>query len=325
MELALYHHGAGYYTRPSGSGAVGDYYTSAAGHPVFGALLAIQFQGMWQALDRPLRFHVVEMGAGNGLLARDVVDYAGQLQGEFAASLRYTALERRLSIGNSTTRPDHIEWITTGDIPLRGVVGCFFSNELVDAFPVHRFQIQRGQIREIYVALDEHGGFTEVLEEPSTPLSLGISGLGRSLGDGFRGEINLNIEPWVSAFSDALERGFVLTIDYGYRAQELYAPTRAEGTLQTYYRHTEGVSPYRRIGQQDITAHVNFSAIAAAGRSVALNSLGLRTQRQFLADLGFGAMVEKLRAMELSQRERNANMMAMLDLVKRKDLAPSRF
>ena len=317
MELALYAPGTGYYTRPSGRGATGDYYTSPAAHPIFGALLAIQFQSMWQALDRPHRFHVVEMGAGNGLLARDVVDYAGKLEPKFAASLFYTAIDRRHSVGCPPRMPDNEERITAAGIPLRGVVGCFLSNELVDAFPVHRFQIQGGQIEEIYVTLDEQGGFTDVAGEPSTPLlSRAISGLRPSLGDRFRGEVNLNIKSWNRAMSDALERGFVLTIDYGSCSEELYAPDRVAGTLQTYFQHTEGASPYVRIGRQDITAHVDFSAIAAAGRSVGLNSLGLRTQRQFLADLGFGAMMENLRVMGLSQRDRNANMMAMLDLVK---------
>ena len=317
MELALYHPQGGYYSSPSAFGVEGDYFTSPAAHPAFGALMAVQLQRMWEVMDRPPQFFVVEMGAGSGLLARDVVGYAARMSTAFAQSLRYLTLERYALPDEAATLPSCIYRIITGGVPLKGVVGCFISNELVDSFPVHRFQIYQEMVKEIYVALDEHGGLTEVLDEPSTPLlSQRLSSLGLSLPEGFEGEVNLHIGPWMNEVSAALERGFVITIDYGYEAEELYSHKRAGGTLQTHYRHTRGGSPYQRTGEQDITAHVDFSSIASEGKALVLDSLGLTTQSQFMRGLGFDDMLEQLRARKLSQRERDANMMAMLELVK---------
>ena len=321
MELALYHAQGGYYTTPSAFGAQGDYFTSPAAHPAFGALIAIQLQRMWEVLDRPSQFVVVEMGAGSGLLARDVVGYAAGMSASFAQSLRYMTLERYALPGEARPPPNGIYPIITRGVPLKEVVGCFISNEIVDSFPVHRFQIHQRAVTEIYVSLDEHGRLTDVLDQPSTPLlAQRLDGLGLSLPEGFLGEVNLRIGPWMNEVSTALGRGFVVTIDYGHEAGELYSHKRAKGTLQTHYRHTRGGSPYQHMGWQDITAHVDFSSVAAEGSSLGLQSLGLTTQSRFLKTLGFDAMLERLKEKKLSQGQRDANMLAMLELVKAEGL-----
>lgn len=316
MGLALFDPEGGYYTDEALFGPAGDYFTSPATHPAFGALVAVQLQRMWEVLDHPARFTVVEMGAGNGLLAGDVVEYAAGRSSDFSGCLNYVAVDR-FRPADESKAPDDTHRIIADGVPLSQVTGCFLSNELVDSFPVHRFQIHRGTVNEIYVALTEDGEFTEVTAEPSTPLlAERIEELALSLPDGFRGEVNLGIPPWLSQVSNALKRGFVVTIDYGYEAAELYSQARAGGTLQTYYRHTQGGSPYQRVGRQDITAHVDFSALGSTGNSLGLQLLGLRTQARFLRDLGFEAMHQKVRGLGLSDRERNANTMAMLELVK---------
>jgi SAM-dependent MidA family methyltransferase len=321
MRLALYHPLGGYYTRSSAVGASGDYFTSPAAHPAFGALFAVQLHRMWELLERPERFVVVEMGAGSRLLARAALDYAGRMGQDFAQSLRYVALERYADPAQGADRAISMQPVVTDSVPLKGVVGCLVSNELVDSFPVHRFQIDHGSVKEVYLTEDGRGGLTEVLDQPSTPLlAQRLAQLGRELPDGFQGEVNLDIAPWMREVSDALERGFVVTIDYGFEADELYSSKRAHGTLQTYYRHTQGGSPYQRVGKQDITAHVDFSFIASEGSSLGLVPLGLRTQSQFLKTLGFDLMLEALRAKELDQRRRNGNMMALLELVKAEGL-----
>ena len=317
MEFALYDAEDGYYTDPSAFGATGDYFTSPAAHPAFSALMAVQFQRMWELLGRPTLFHVVEMGGGAGLLARDVVDYARSLSESFARSLRYIALDRYAPQGNVLSGCGDAQVIVTSKIPLKGVVGCFISNELVDSFPVHRFKRDQETVKEVYVGIDADGDFIEVLDEPSTPMLVErLGNLVFTLPEGYQGEVNLNIGPWMGEVSAALARGFVVTIDYGYEAGELYAPDRLGGTLQTHYRHVLGGDPYLRIGKQDITAHVDFSAIASEGRSLGLVPLGLPAQSQFLRGLGFDGMLGRLRASNLSQRERDANVMAMLELVK---------
>ena len=317
MEVALYHPWGGYYTGASAFGAAGDYFTSPAAHPIFGALIAVQLLGMWRALDSPARFYVVEMGAGNGLLARDVIGYAECLPGAFAQSMRYIELDRYALMDTTAVPSPDTARIVTDKIPLDGVNGCIISNEFVDSFPVHRFQTHVGGVREVYVTLDEGSQFVETLDAPSTPaLARRLRDIGQSLPDGFRGEVSLGIGPWIGEVSTALERGFVITIDYGYTASELYAQERAGGTLQTYYRHTQGGSPYRRIGRQDITSHVDFSLVSSKGSEAGLSTLALVTQASFLRSLGFDGMAERLRRQRLGSREHQSNTMAMLELVK---------
>jgi len=338
MEVALYHPVDGYYTSKR-IGATGDYYTSPKAHPAFGASIAVELHAMWEALGRPSRFDAVEMGAGIGQLARDVVDYSQSLPGGFGDALRYVAVDRASPAlrHSGFRRNDGGRRVTSNALPFEGLVGCVLSNELLDAFPVHRFEIEDGAVREVYVTLTD-GAFTEVLDEPSTPLlaerlvplrpstSSGRTvevpfgrlraGSGRGLADGFRGEVNSGIGPWMAEVAAALDRGFVLTIDYGYEAAELYSEKRPRGTLQTYSRHTQGADPYRDVGRQDLTAHVDFSAVVADGEAVGLRPVALWSQASFLRGLGLDSWMRRLRSEVQPQRERDANMMAMRDLVR---------
>ncbi len=323
MELALYHPVDGYYAGER-IGAEGDYYTSSIVHPAFGALICIQLHAMWEALGRPSQFHAVEVGAGTGLLARDIVEYSRHLPGGFRDALRYVAVDRtpstpldsgpRLSPGQALRRNDGGRWVTGSALPFAGLVGCVLSNELLDSFPVHRFEIEGGAVREVYVTLSD-AAFAETLDEPSTPLlAQRVSQL--NLIEGFRGEVNPGIAPWAAEVVRALDRGFVLTIDYGYEAGELYSEKRPRGTLQTYLRHTQGADPYRSVGRQDLTAHVDFSVVLAEGKAAGLRPLALQTQSRFLRSLGLDGWMRRLRAERLPQQEHDANMMAMRDLVR---------
>lgn len=323
MQIALYHPPDGYYTSERPFGADGDYYTSPAAHPAFGALLAVQLFGMWRGMGRPADFTVVEMGAGNGMLANDICAYAGDLNADFADSLRYICIERYAAadiLHSTDAGAIHIERLISDKLPLKGVVGCFISNELADAFPVHRFEIADGEPSEIFVALDDSGDYMELLDTPSTSIiAQRLDALGFALENGQRGEINPHIKPWVDEIAAALDTGFVITIDYGYEATELYAPERKHGTLQTYYRHTDGSSPYRRIGRQDLSAHVDFTLLQCEGRAAGLSTLACATQTEFLHALGIREMMRQLRSAPLSNHghhDRSANLMAMRELVK---------
>ncbi len=316
-EVALYHPRGGYYTSPAGPGASGDYFTSPGAHPGFGALITVQLARMWQVLGQPSPFYAVEMGAGPGLLAREVLDYAPLIDDALASALQYIAIDRHADPDSWRGGQEALHRITAAGVPLRGVVGCFLSNELLDSFPVHRFLVRDGLVREVYVTL-EGDRFVEVLDEPSTPLlQQRLDSLGVPLPEGFGGEVNLAVGPWARGVAVALARGFVITIDYGYEAQELYSPRRARGTLQTYYQHTQGASPYQRIGRQDITAHVDFSLVMAEGETAGLRPLALLTQAEFLRRLGSEQMLEAVRAdQRLRPAERQANIMGLLELVK---------
>ena len=194
MEVALYHPNGGYYTPDRQDSDHRDYYTSPSAHPAFSALIAVHLETMWKALDCPVPFHVVEMGAGSGLMARDITDYARQHLVDFASAMHYVALDK------------------ASNDPPRGVVGCVLSNELIDAFPVHRFEIEDGRLVELFVCVDADGRFHSVPGEPSTPLlAHRLDKLGLKLPDGTRGEINLGIGEWARRVSETIERGFVVT------------------------------------------------------------------------------------------------------------------
>ena len=210
-----------------------------------------------------------------------------------------------------------VQWVRTDGLPLRGVVGCFISNELVDAFPVHRFEVVDGEVLEVYVTINDEDELAEVLDEPSTPLLRErLNSLDRRLEDGHRGEVNLRVKAWLNSVARALAKGFIITIDYGYAVSELYSARRRYGTLQTYFRHTEGSSPYRRVGRQDISAHVDFTLLQEEGLVAGLNTLAHMTQADWLRLMGMESLMKKLRSASVSQHERSANVMALHELMK---------
>ena len=310
MELALYGPG-GYYVSGDRS-RTGDYYTAPVAHPAFGALLAVQVRQLWELMGSPSRFHVVEVGAGGCQLAQSFLDYASSLSPAFARALEYAAVDCSIA----SPADVRLQPVRGFGLPFRGVEGCVLSNELPDAFPVHRFAMRDGRVLEAYVTLED-GRLGEVLGEPSTPrIGQRLSALGLELADGFRGEVNLALDDWMEEASQALTRGLVLTIDYGHEAKDLYSSERSGGTLRCYYDHTLQGDPYRRVGRQDMTSHVDFTSLARAGEERGLTVSAFTTQREFLLNLGLGGLVESLAGMGLSQRERDSNRMGMLELAK---------
>lgn len=315
MELALYAPGVGYYGEPSVIGAQGDFYTSPLAHPVFGALMAVQLCCMWDAIGRPNPFHAIELGSGNGTLGRDLTSFASQLHPKFYEALRYVGVDRHPA---KSTNLRTTEWnqVISKSVPFGGIVGCFLSNELVDSFPVHRFQVRNGEIMEIYVTANKDGTLAEVIGPPSSELLRKY--LRRSvsnLPEGYKGVINLEIIPWIREISAALSRGFVLTIDYGYEEHDYYSPDKLGLRLQTYFRHTEGSDPLTRIGRQDITAHVNFSLLQCEGRKEDLHPLGLTSQADWLRSLGFESVLSGFRTGTYNHMDKEANIMGILQLV----------
>jgi len=291
MEMALYTPGLGYYaSRREKMGRSGDYLTSPEVSPIFGAMLGRQLREMWDALGRPETFCAVEAGAGNGSLCRDILRWARRDGEGFGAALRYTIVE---TSGNLAGRQREtleeeglagsVDWRET--LP-QAVEGCIFSNELLDAMPVHRVAVVDGELREVFVVA-EGGSFHEVLRPPSAPaIEAYFQRLGLLPGEGCRAEVNLAALDWVRRAAAALSRGFLMTLDYGYEAAELYAPWRTHGTLLCFYRHNPGDDPYARIGRQDITSHVDFTSVRRAGEEAGLTTLGLVSQSEFLMNLG---------------------------------------
>ncbi len=312
MEVALYWPVGGFYSTRHSISPHENFYTAAGAHPAFAALLSLQLFQFWQLLKRPHPFWVVEMGGADGLLGRDFQRYSAHLPGEFRDSLRYLCLDRSQAPG----RPGGVERITSEGVPLKGIVGCFLSNELVDAFPVHRVTMADGHLREMYVTVRD-GTLAEEYGEPSTPaLGERLNEAGIALEEGKVVEVNLAAGRWAQGVAGALERGFVLTIDYGDSGDELRSMAGPRGTIRCYYRHTEPSDPYVRVGSQDITSHVDFTSLALQGRKHGLETLGYATQGHFLRALGLNRLLRRLRAEGLEQRLVEANSMGMLDLAR---------
>ncbi len=297
METALYHPQHGYYATRRPMGRESDYLTSPEVNPIFGALVAKQIGQLWELMDRPERFDVVEQGGGTGLLARDILRWAGRNAPALLEAVRYRlveispALQRRQEerLAGLSLPPGRVEWLT--ELPPQ-IEGCLLSNELIDSFPVHRVVNQDGQLLEVYVSYRD-GRFEELAGVASTDrLAEYFADLGFWPGDGCVAEVNLRAVEWMAEAARALRRGFVLTFDYGYPAEELYAPWRRDGTLLCFYRHNASHDPYARVGKQDMTAHVDFTTLMRMGESNGLEVADFTTQARFLASLGIGAGVD---------------------------------
>ena len=314
MDVALFHPDGGYYVNASASGPNCDYYTSPRAHPAFAASIAIQLIKMWEFLKCPTRFHVVEIGAGNGILAEDITRYSKNLSRKFSKSLHYLAIDRS-GVQNNEETTDY-DRIISSKIPVRDMVGCLISNELLDSFPVHRFQVKNGSIKEIYVTL-RNDKFTEILSSPSTPLiEQKIINLGYTLPNRYTGEVNLNLGPWISDVYNSLTKGFVITIDYGHLSKILYSPMKTVGTLDTYFRNTRSLNIYENIGKQDITAHVDFSSLIFEGEAVGFKTLKFSTQSEYLSDFYISRWLQELRVQNIPRSTIEANTMAMRELTR---------
>ena len=307
MELALYHPTLGYYSHlGSRTGRTGDFFTSVNVGPQFGALLATQLHEMYRLLGagRVAGFDVVEVGAANGQLARDLLDTAETLFPDMYASIRLTLVETsaRGRDLHTETLGHHAERLTdsVATLPDR-IFGVIFANELLDALPTHAVAMTDSGLREIYIDLDGEC-FVERTGPPSSPaLRRYLDRLDVSLRPGWRGEVNLAAVDWIQGAARRLTQGFVILVDYGHSASELYSGSHDTGTLTTFGRHLvdtperdpeqpSGPPWLAHPGKQDITAHVDWTSICFAAESEGLNVLGLPDQSHFL--LGLGALNE---------------------------------
>ena len=308
--MALYEPGLGYYTRPQTEiGKAGDFYTSPHLHPAFGRMLAKQLEEMWGLLGKgPLA--VIEQGPGKGYLAKDILDALKDENAELYEMVSYRLIELNPGLREFQERllKDHagekkVFWLDSlRDAPFDK--GVLLANELLDAFPVHLVQIERGAVREVRVGFEKgKGEFAEVLCPPSTPEiekylkkfllegpEPGLSGL----PDGYRTEVNLALRGWVREVSAALCEGFVLVVDYGWPAWDYYSPERDRGTLLCYCRHRVVEDPYKAVGEMDITAHVNFSALKVFGEEAGFSCAGFCPQGTYLVSLGIEDILTNL-------------------------------
>jgi SAM-dependent MidA family methyltransferase len=332
MELALYDPEAGYYASgTSGAGAAtgpgrgADFLTAPEGHPIFGWAIARHLEALWDALEQPARLVVREHGAGSGALAAGILGglrrsgspllEAIAYQAVDVAPARLDALAERLAADGLER---HLEPFDATPAP-----GAVIANELLDALPVHRVEGgPDGSLAERFVVLADpssagEADFTTALGAPSTPeLAARLEAEGVQLAPGQPAEICLALDGWIQAATAPLDRGELLLIDYGYPAPELYTPARGS-TLRAYHRHRVHADPFVAIGRQDLTAHVDLTAVERAAGAAGLAPLGRTTQAQFLANLGANELLVALQADPTttleSYMEARSALMRMLD------------
>ncbi|MFM7571920.1 MAG: class I SAM-dependent methyltransferase [Snowella sp.] len=308
MALALYHPDDGYYSSGQVAiGAEGDFFTASSLGADFGELLAEQLAEMWGILDYPKPFQVIEMGAGLGDLAIDILNYWQSNYPDLLQNVEYSIIEESPSL--IVTQQEKLQswrekgiglsWKNWLDLANHSVTGVFFSNELIDAFPVHQVIWQDDRLQEIYVG-ENQGELIEIIAEISTPELVNyfekvqIKINESDYPDGYRTEVNLQVLDWLNRIAQKLQQGYLLTIDYGYSAQKYYHPQRCQGTLQCYYQHRYHSDPFVNLGLQDITTHVNFTALENHGQSMGLETLGFTQQGLFLMSLGLGDRLTEL-------------------------------
>ena len=304
MQRALYELDLGYYESPdSGPGRAGDFLTAPESHPIFGWTLARQLEEVWDRLDRPGRFVVREHGAGSGALAAGILEGLRRSGSDLLAAIRYQAIDvagarleafaarlQDAGFGPQLEPPDG-----------RAAAGVVLANELLDALPVHLVEGADDGIRERFVTLDDAprdpaSPFATVLGPPSTAaLGERLDAEGIELTPGQAAEICLELDAWLDRAAEPLERGLVLLIDYGASAAELYAPDRGS-TLRAYHHHRVHADPLVAIGRQDLTAHVDLTAVERAARAAGLESVGRTGQQQLLAALGIGELLVALQS-----------------------------
>jgi SAM-dependent MidA family methyltransferase len=304
MELALYHAEHGYYlTAARKPGRGGDFLTSPEASPLFGITIARQIAECWERMGRPADFSIREYGSGVGGLAYDILAGLSDAAPELFTSITYRLVERnRIRQAEALTAfrdmglIDRI--VDESDATLEPITGVILANEVADAFPAHRLVFEAGRFCEAWVVSSEDG-FRFENGPVSDEGELAVQQLqddGVRLVEGGVYDVSPASAAWFEGACRHLARGYALVIDYGYEAPELYQHHRLSGTLRGYFGHTATEDPFANIGAQDLTVHVDFTALQRAGEAAGLTFAGLTTQGAFLAGLGLGEHLLQLQA-----------------------------
>lgn len=313
MSLALYFEHGGYYRRKDLTrwGPAGDYRTAPERSPLFAATFARYFASLYEELGSPKSWTIVEAGAGAGHFAQGVLDSFKNNHAEIFAATRYV-IDDVSEDGREQARQrlpefaDHTEFSEIVNMSEREGVGIVFANELLDAFPLHRVIVRDGQLLEFHVGLDLADQFVWIEREPSTPdLGLYLERAGVQLVEGQIAEINLHVEEWMKDAASLFKRGFLVLVDYGAEAEELFnASHRKEGTLRAFRRHKFADDMLARPGEQDLTATIDWSNVKRIGERLGMRLVSFERQDEFL--LRSGLLVELERMASTSNTEADA-------------------
>jgi SAM-dependent MidA family methyltransferase len=316
MDISLYHPELGYYARAAQkTGRAGDFFTSVDVSPIFGALLAKQFGEMWRILQaesqipdpQSLPFDLVEAGAGNGRLSRDVLDAAERHDPAFYSAIRLSLVEQSPTAraAQIATLGPHAPLLAHSSAALPDEIhGVIYANELLDALPTHVVVMTEAGLREVFVDIQAPSGsqpprFVERFQELSTPrITEYLARAGAEMHGGWRAEVNLRAEEWTKDAAASLRRGFMVLIDYGRDERELYSASHSAGTLTSFKQHSQFADFLQEPGDTDITAHVDLSAITRTAEKSGLDVLARLDQTYFLLGLG----ITELEGLSLKQR-----------------------
>jgi len=298
MEQALYHPAHGFYS--SGRCAIGrggDYFTNVSVGSLFGHLLAAQFAEMWELLGRPSNFTIAEQGAHNGDFARDMLQAAREQAPDFFRRLRYIIIEpipiwQDSQAAALTSYREKIEWRKSLE-EIDPFSGVHFSNELLDAMPVHLIAANNSRWEEKYVMVGSEG--FEFARGPISTERLRnhLRKIPAPPTANYETEVNLAALDWIEILSRKLERGYILTVDYGYPREEYYSSERTSGTLRCYAQHRVAPSPFINLGQTDITAHLDWTSLVEQAEECGLRLAGFTDQHHFITALITTFMAEQ--------------------------------
>lgn len=295
MEAALYDEGEGYYCRKGVErwGRLGDYRTSPERSRLFAATFARFFQSLYEELGMPSGWAIWEAGAGLGHFAQGVLESLARSHPQTLASTRYVIDERSphtRALIQERLKPfaTYVEYETLYEANAPLAMGIIFANELVDAFPVHRVRMRGGRLQELYVGLNKREEFAWIEADPSTPrLSDYLERADVRLAEGQLAEINLRAPEWIKRASSLLNRGYLIVVDYGAEAEELYdARLRPEGSLRAFRRHGFIEDPLQSPGEHDITSTVDWTVLKRAAREAGLEVVSFERQDKFLLRAG---------------------------------------
>lgn len=261
----------------------------------------------------PNKFQIVELGCSTGILAETIYSYSKSISLDFANSIQYIGVDRTLN------KKTDFNSIKSNLIPLKNISGCIISNELIDSFPFHRFKIINNEVKEIYVTI-KNNKLISILDQPSSKkINQKLSQLKFQLPNNFEGEIFLEIDNLFNSITQSLKKGFIVTVDYGEERENLYV-NQSRGTMQTYFKHTSGASPFQRIGEQDITANIDFSYLIEAGLLNQIRPVSLCSQKEFLEIFGIKKWIENIQNSKLEQSKKQINLINIKKLINNQGL-----
>jgi len=291
MDMALYYPELGYYTSPQEKiGGSGDFFTASELDRAFGELLGKQFVEIFHKVDEE-PFQIVEIGAGKGYLAHDILRYLKENYPDIYKKSQYILIEKspyHIKLQKELLKDFGIvRWVQDIiDFEDESITGVIFSNELFDAFPVHLIRKINGKIYEVFISVDEENNVKEILKEAGEDILRYLKELNIDLPEGMQTEVNLDAKDYIQKIAKKTKKGYVITVDYGYPSAELYKHYRMKGTLLCYHKHRYSENYYQHVGMQDITSHVNFSALKYYGMVAGLDFTGFTDQAHFLTNLG---------------------------------------